>query len=179
MKKIILLLSFVFVSCVTANTGERDLSAVNTAEGENINLAHALLHRKKIQTNVIPPTPKKRKQSPEQRQRGYHTCKRSCPDPCVEDSYKSCMRYCYNKYYSKKEGVKVTSIGDQNPFKLLDEAQNNFEQPQSDFFEQLYTEDNNHIDKAPLMLAVDYDCCVKLCIDEDGSFSQCHRVCEE
>ena len=30
MKIIFFLLSFVFVSCVTANTGERDLSAVNT-----------------------------------------------------------------------------------------------------------------------------------------------------
>ena len=29
MKKIILLLSFVFVSCVTADTGERDLSGIN------------------------------------------------------------------------------------------------------------------------------------------------------
>ena len=29
MKKIIFLLSFVFVSCVTANTGKRDLSGVN------------------------------------------------------------------------------------------------------------------------------------------------------
>ena len=30
MKIILFLLSFVFVSCVTANTGERDLSGVNT-----------------------------------------------------------------------------------------------------------------------------------------------------
>ena len=27
--------------------------------------------------------------------------------------------------------------------------------------------------------ADDYDTCVKRCIDEGGSFSQCHRVCEE
>ena len=39
MKIIILLFSFVFVSCVTANTGKRDLSAVNTAEGENTKTA--------------------------------------------------------------------------------------------------------------------------------------------
>ena len=65
----------------------------------------------------------------------------------------------------------MASIGDQNPFNLLEEAQNNFE--------HLSTEDNNHEDKAPLMLAVDYDCCVKLCIDEGGSSSECHRGCEE
>ena len=65
----------------------------------------------------------------------------------------------------------MASIGDQNPFNLLEEAQNNFE--------HLSTEDNNHTDKAPLMLADDYDCCIKLCIDEGGSSSECHRVCEE
>lgn len=27
--------------------------------------------------------------------------------------------------------------------------------------------------------AADYDTCVKGCIDEGGSSSQCHRVCEE
>ena len=166
MKAIILLFSFMFVSCVTANTGERDLSAVNTAEGENTKTAFNWKFWEKWKVEK-----KQREQTPEQKQRKYDICKRNCPDPCSEYRYKSCMDYCFDKYYSKKEGVKVASIGDQNPFNLLEEAQNNFE--------HLSTEDNNHEDKAPLMLAVDYDCCVKLCIDEGGSSSECHRGCEE
>ena len=165
MKTILILLSFMFVSCVTANPESRDLSSVNTAEGENITLAHALLHRKKIKTNVI-------------RQDAIQYKKVSplindCFDDCEchgEDYKRRCRAQC-KRQYSQKEGIKVASIGDQNPFNLLKESQNDFE--------HLSTEDNNHNNKAPIMFAVDYDCCVRGCIGDGGSSSECHRVCEE
>ena len=123
MKIFILLFSAVFASCVTANTESRDLSAVNTAEDKNTKTA---FNWKFWERKQIEQTPE---QTPEQIQRKYNSCKRNCPDPCSEDRYKSCMDYCFDKYYSKKEGVKVASIGDQNLFNLLKESQNN-----SDFF---------------------------------------------
>ena len=161
MKTILILLSFMFVSsCVTANTESRDLSAVNTAEDENITLAHALLHtRKKIQTNVIPP--KKRIK-----------LKRPCSAICDRCDL-GCLSKCRNRAMSE-QNLKVASIEDQNYFDLLKESQSEFEDRQDDFFDQLSTEDHNHI-----MLAVDYDTCVKGCICEGGSSSACHRVCEE
>ena len=140
MKIIFLLLSFVFVSCVTANTGERDLSVVNTEIGSVIALSRLL---------------------------------NDCFDDCEcrgEDYRRRCRAQC-RRQYSKKAGIKVASIGDQNPFNLLKESQNNFD--------QLSTKDKNHEDKSPLMLADDYDCCVRGCIGDGGSSSQCHRVCEE
>ena len=159
MKALIFLLSFMFVFCVTANPESRDLSTVNTAEDENITLAHALLHRKKIQTNVIPP--KKRIK-----------LKRPCSAICDRCDL-GCLSKCRNRAMSE-QNLKVASIEDQNYFNLLKESQTDFEDRQSDFFEQLSTEDHNHI-----MLAADYDTCVKGCICEGGSSSQCHRVCEE
>ena len=168
MKTILFLLSFMFVSFVTANTESRDLSAVNTDKDNNIKTAFNWKFWEWEREQTPEQTPE---QKQDQIRRKYNSCKRSCPDPCAEDSYKNCMSYCFDKYYSKKEGVKVASIGDQNRFNLLKESQNDFE--------QLSTKDKNHEDKAPLMLAVDYDCCVKLCIDEGGSSSECHRICEE
>ena len=166
MKTILFLFSFMFVSCVTANTESRDLSAVNTAEDENITTAFNW----KFWENIS----EKRKKQKNFRIDCYNECEEDFEnptDPCYSDTYdlrirlKRCYGKC-NRFYSKKEGVKVASIGDQNPFKLLEESQGDFE--------HLSTKD-----KAPLMLADDYDCCVKRCIDEGGSFSVCHRICEE
>ena len=178
MKVIILLFSLMFVSCVTANTKSRDLSGVNpepelssAIENKNINTAFNWKFWEWREEKA------KRKQHitdcRSQCERGYY----DLSDPCYRDSPSSrelrmerCFRSCYRDY-SKKEGVKVTSIGDQNPFDLLKESQ--------DDFTKLQTEDHNHKDKAPIMLAMDYDCCVKTCIDDGGSGSECHRGCEE
>ena len=147
MKTILILLSFMFVSCVTANTESRDLSAVNTELGNVIvsSLASGM---------------------------AMHDL-RSCLDECEctgENRQRSCRAQC-RRQYSQKEGIKVASIGEQTTFNLLKESQNDFE--------HLSTEDNNHNNKAPIMFAVDYDCCVRGCIGDGGSSSECHRVCEE
>ena len=171
MKTLIFLLSFMFVSCVTANTESRDLSAVNTAEDENTKIAFNW----KFWENRS----KQRKNQNKPLTDCYSECEEDFEnptDPCYSSTHdrriklNRCLRRC-NRSYSKKEGVKVASIRDQNPFNLLKESQNSFE--------HLSTEDNNHNNKTPIMLAVDYDCCVKICIDEGGRFSECHRVCEE
>ena len=87
MKAIILLLSFLFVSCVTANTGNRDLSGINEkpAQEDTITVAHALLHRKKIQTN--PPPPNNTQKRPK---RSLNTCLKDCHECDI-----SCENWCY------------------------------------------------------------------------------------
>ena len=167
MKTILILLSFMFVSCVTANTESRDLSAVNTAEGKNINTA---FNWKFWERNILKPEDAIQYKEYESKDSPRLN---NCLDNCEcqgEDSERRCRAQC-RRQYSQKEGIKVASIGDQTPFNLLKESQNDFE--------HLSTEDNNHNNKAPIMFAVDYDCCVKGCIGDGGSSSQCHRVCEE
>ena len=147
MKAIFLLLSLVFVPCVTANTESRDLSGVNpepdlSSAVENKNLKTAF-NWKFWERNILKPEDAQKEIKP------YDPC-----SYCGSDW--SCRCEC--KYEAMLEHkIKVTGIGDQNPFKLLKESQ-----------------DNNQ-----LMLAADYDTCVKMCICEGGSSSQCHRVCEE
>ena len=148
MKTIMFLLSFMFVSCVTANTETRELSGVNP-ETENLaiddNTSGVMLaHHKDECGNYIPhdeparPTPKKS---------FWERLFGSLDDP-------------YKDIIINKEGVKVASYGDLNAFDLLKESQTDTEE-------------------APIKLATDYDTCVKCCIDEGGSSSQCRRVCEE
>ena len=171
MKTILFLLSFMFMSCVTANTESRDLSAVNTAEGENITLAHALLYR-----NTKPNKPNNIFQDIQQQRREKIKLKRPCSEICDRCDL-SCLRKCGRYNAMSEQNLKVASIEDQNYFNLLKESQS--EDRQGDFFDYLSTEDNNNKDKTPLMLADDYDTCVKGCICEGGSSSECHRVCEE
>ena len=157
MKRIILLFSFVFMSSfVTANTKSRDLSGVNpepelSSAVENKNLNTAFFWNRKKQRE-------KEQQVDEYKER-IANCRSECKEendgnPCY--NLNKCYRRCYRSY-SKKEGVRVASIGDQNPFTLLEESQ----------------------DENPIMLAVDYNTCVKGCVCEGGSSSECHRVCEE
>ena len=165
MKKIIFLLSFVFVFCVTANTESRDLSAVNTAEDKNIKTA---FNWKFWERN----TPKPEEDSPEHKHNPkLYNCLNDCyNDPCDKYCETQCQRW-YGKTNTKKEGVKVASIGDQNPFNLLKESQNGFEHLST-------SQDKNHKDKAPLMLADDYEDCMCDCIANTQSTRGCQEVCE-
>ena len=161
MKTILFLFSFMFVSsCVTANTESRDLSAVNTKP------EHSL--------KEIKPQPKVsflnwlfgNDNDKEILADCYSICEEgyhNLSDPCYQSAsgrerrLNRCLGRC-NRSYGKKESVKVASNRDQNPFNLLKESQN---------------------DKAPVMLALSFDCCVKTCIDDGGGSSECHRGCEE
>ena len=115
--------------------------------------------------NTLKPEPKKDNTK-------INNCYKRCRESDFPCNYQvnKCNRGCYNRYYSEKEGVNVASIGDQNHFNLLEESQNDFEHLST-------SQDKNHEDKSPLMLADDYDTCVKGCIGEGGSSSQCHKVC--
>ena len=111
----------------------------------------------------------------------YQSCYNLCTRQNVErgpcDGHIDCKSRC-RRQYSKKEGVKVASYGNQSYFDLLEELKDT----EDDFFEQLLInplDKNATIDAPPLMLAVDYDTCVKCCIDEGYSSSECHRSCEE
>ena len=168
MKALIFLLSFMFVSCVTANPESRDLSAVNT--DENIKTA---FNWKFWERDTPKPEPEEDtpRYTPEQR-RKINDCLNTCRmyDPCAFYMSGSCgCRQMFGKPHIK-EGVKVASIGDQNPFNLLEEDQNNFEHLST-------SQDKNYKDKAPLMLADDYEDCMCSCIPY-GSTRGCHEVCE-
>ena len=170
MKIILLLLSFVFVSCVTANTGTRDLSAVNTAEDENIKTA---FNWKFWERNTPKPEEGLNEDSPGYKKK-YNRKIADCLEKCRRND--PCAFYiagnCGCRKMSTKGGIKVASIGDQNPFNLLKEAQNNFEHLST-------SQDKNYKDKAhPLMLADDYEDCLCDCIGNGGSTRGCHEVCE-
>ena len=155
MKTILFLLSFMFVSCVTANPESRDLSAVNTAKDENIKTAFFWSERRGPFKYI-----RKKKQ-----------WLKDCLGQCIncfhinkdQQEKKSCESTCMSRY-SQKEGVKVASIGDQNPFNLLKESQSEDR------------EDNNHTDKDPLMFAGVDECvyaCMNDCIHEDDCRAAC------
>ena len=178
MKAIIFLLSFMFVFCVTANTEGRDLSAVNTAEGENIKTAFNWKFWKKNtpkpEEGLYEDAPSYKEDSPEYKHNWrLDSCLNDCAnDPCnswFRDGCNVCYRW-HGKYHTK-EDVKVASIGDQNPFNLLKESQNDFEHLST-------SQDKNYKDKAPLMLADDYEDCMCDCIANGGSTRGCHDVCE-
>ena len=154
MKTILFLFSFMFVFCVTANTESRDLSAVNTAEDKNIKTAFFWIFKTKNQK--------------------LHECFSNCSNCDTIRQRKSCKLNC-KSMYSQKEGVKVASIGDQNPFNLLKESQSEDRQDAS--FEQLFTEDNNHTDKASPILA-GYDECVNACVSQCHHEDDCRGACK-
>ena len=171
MKTILFLFSFMFVSsCVTANPEGRDLSAVNTAEDENTKIA---FNWKFWERNT--PKPEDAQNKPlEEIEYNYKLehCLNDCRNNPCDYSYRNGCNICY-KWHGKthtKESIKVASIGDQNPFNLLKESQSNFEQMST-------SQDKNHKDKAPLMLADDYDDCMCDCIANGGSPGVCNEVC--
>ena len=167
MKAIIFLLSFMFVSCVTANTESRELSGVNP-EKETLAIEDnpskvMLAHSSPCSHDHDYDYPDPDRPAPKKRKGFWGWLFGSLDDP-------------YEDIIINKEGVKVASYGDLNYFELLEEI----EETEGNFFKQLSPLTKNPaIDNPPLMLAVDYDTCVKCCIHEGGSSSQCHRVCEE
>ena len=179
MKTILFLLSFMFVSCITANPENRDLSAVNTAEDENTKTAFNWKfwewNTPKPEEGLYEDAPRYKEDSPEYKEnynRKVADCLENCRmnDPCAFYGPSGCgCRQMFGKPHTKK-GVKVASIGDQNPFNLLKESQSNFEQMST-------SQDKNHKDKAPLMLADDYDDCMCDCIANGGSPEGCNEVC--
>ena len=180
MKTILFLFSFMFVSsCVTANKESRDLSAVNTAEGKNINTAFNWKfwerNTPKPEEGLYEDAPRYKEDSPEYKEnynRKVADCLENCRmnDPCAFYGPSGCgCRQMSGKTHTKKD-VKVASIGDQNPFNLLKESQNDFEHLST-------SQDKNYKDKAPLMLADDYEDCMCSCIPY-GSTRGCHEVCE-
>ena len=161
MKTILFLLSFMFVSCVTANPESRDLSAVNTAEDENIKTAFNWKF-------------KKWKKDDRSLTYCYSECekrdKQRLNDPCYNDiSREHKLNNCYticNYSFSQKEGVKVASIGDQNPFNLLKEAQGGF-----------FNQPTTHNEKTSLRLA-GYGECVDACVADGHCEDDCRRACK-
>ena len=127
MKALIFLLSFMFVSCVTANTESRDLSAVN--------------------------------EKPDQEQTLIEDKTRPL---MLADDYDDCMIDCIDNGGSERGCHCVCGWETGGCYKYSQSPKEN---------------------KKPLMLADHIDCddfgCVKGCICEGGSSSQCHRVCEE
>ena len=177
MKTIILLLSVVFVSCVTANTGKRELTY---SEDKNIETA---FNWKFWERNTPTPeedlyedAPSYKEDSPESEKnynRKIADCLENCRrnNPCAYYISRNCgCRQMFGKPHTKK-GVKVASIGYQNPFNQLKESQNDFEHLPT-------SQDKNYKDKTPLMLADDYEDCMCDCIGNGGSTRGCHDVCE-
>ena len=128
MKTILILFSFMFVSCVIANTESRDLSGINEPEQN--------------QTTI------EDKKRPLMLVDDYEDCMTGCE--YAGGTYKRCHKVCkYDNIYG------ALGAGDRLSSQSPKES------------------------KKPLMLADDYDTCVKQCIRDAGSSSFCHRVCEE
>ena len=106
MKAIIFLLSFMFVSCVTANTETRELSGVNP-EKETL-AGEMLAHYDPCGDHTHNPSP---------RPRGFW----GWLFGSLDDPYGDII-------ILNKEGVKVASYGDLNAFELLKESQSDVEE---------------------------------------------------
>ena len=72
---------------------------------------------------------------------------------------------------TRKKMLRWPVLEIKNPFNLLKESQNDFEHLST-------SQDKNYKDKAPLMLADDYEDCMCDCIANGGSTRGCHDVCE-
>ena len=171
MKILILLLSCMFMSGVTANTESRDLSNIGSALGdENIKTAFLEFLERAWERAQERKRERKREYEREQereQERRLDNCLSDCPRRGC-DGHESCTNWCRNRY-TKKEGIKVAGIrAPQNLF-------NQLEEPEDFFYEQLSAPP----DKTPLRLADDYYCCVVGCLDEGGSYLECYRICEE
>ena len=152
MKSIILLLSVVFVSCVTANTGKRDLSGINEkpAQGQTPDDDQApLVKNQKLWQDIRKKQPKENQtdQFDQKDDSSPSNCREYCSDATFYD-YEVCYCKCQIENMFSQTERKVAMSGENS----------------------VITE---------LMLATDYDTCVRLCICEGGRSSVCHRVCEE
>ena len=168
-------LSLVFMSNVTAspNTG-LSLSA-DYSESDSDKIA-GLLDRfwehveSWKQEAELREKEKEKELKKNQRRRDLFRCLAHCDDECSFPELwqeRICRNRCKANYAnSRPPGLSLATASLENPFKLLEDYE---------FMEKQAVEPEN---KAPLMLADDYEDCMHRCTCNGGSSKACHEVCE-